>query len=522
MQALDHIPCLKDLVKNPFLMTLSLEVLPSMEPEERLSSSRVTRVGLYDLFVEQWLERGKRRLAEKDMSSRARDAFEKLSSEGFTLNGIEYLKKLAVAIYKEQDGHPVVEYSQMVDEGSWKDTFFLGEDRQLLREACPLSRSGHQHRFIHRSVLEYGLTRAVFDPKYRKNGAALIPALSRRRSESSIMGIDAHGSEDEMMANLAQEPDPNSPLVWRSFVNDHSLLQFLEERVQQEPMFEEQLFTYIEHSKKDKKWHIAASNAITILVRAGVQFIGIDLRGIRIPRADLGYGVFDSVHFQGADLREVNFRGTWLRQSDLSGTDMTGVHFGELPYLTASDSVFSCAFSPDGKEFTVGFGYDGDVTVYSTSNWEVSRTLSGHNDAVVGVVYSPDGNLIASCSGDGTVRLWITESGICQYVLTGHTGWVLCVAYSPHGDRVASVGDDKTIRLWDPATGVCCQILSGHEDEVGCVVYSPDGNQIASGSDDFRIWNVKTGECDHIFVGHHNDVNGIAFSPQGDQVASSS
>ncbi|KAF9362805.1 hypothetical protein BGX34_005462 [Mortierella sp. NVP85] len=330
MHTFDLTPGLKDLVKNPFLMTLSLVVLPHMEPEQRLSSERITRIALYDLFVEQWLERGKRRLAEKGMSSRARAAFHKLADEGFTMNGIEYLKRFAVAIYKHQGGRPVVEYSQLHDKGSWKDAFFLGEDKQLMREACPLSRNGDQHRFIHRSVLEYVLARAIFDPKDRKNRASR-PALDRQGSVSSAMSIEIRGSDEEMIIDSKQEPDPDSPLAWRSFVDDHLLLQFLEERLRQVPTFEEQLRAYIEHSKKDKKWGTAAANAITILVRAGVQFIGLDLRGIRIPGADLSYGVFHSVRLQKADMREVNLRGAWLRQTDLSGADVTGVQFGELP-----------------------------------------------------------------------------------------------------------------------------------------------------------------------------------------------
>ncbi|KAK3821793.1 MAG: hypothetical protein J3Q66DRAFT_427579 [Benniella sp.] len=310
MQALDLIPSLKDLVKNPFLMTLSLDVLPRMvDPGQHLSGARVTRVSLYDHFVEQWLERGKRRLAEKDMTSRTKEAFEKLSAEGFTQNGIEYLKKLAVAIYKEQDGHPVIEYSQVLDEGSWKDAFFGRKEKRLLLEACPLTRNGNQHRFIHRSILEYGLALAVFDPQDRKNKAALEQALSRRGSVSSVMSFEIYDCDEEMVTDPEQdqEPDINSPLVRRSFVNEHSLLQFLEERVQQEPMFEEQLFAYVEYSKKNKKWRTAAANAMTILVRAGVQFLETDLQGIRIPGADLSYGVFDSVHFQDTDLRKVIF-----------------------------------------------------------------------------------------------------------------------------------------------------------------------------------------------------------------------
>ncbi|KAF9345077.1 hypothetical protein BGX34_005047, partial [Mortierella sp. NVP85] len=155
-EALELIPSLKDLVKNPFLMTLSLEVLPRMVDPGKYLSATITRVTLYDHFVEQWLERGKKRFREKDLTPQAKAAFDRLSAEGFALNGIEYLKRLAVAIYKEQDGHPVVEYSQLIDEGTWKDAFFNQDHKQILLEASPLTRNGNQHRFIHRSLLEYG------------------------------------------------------------------------------------------------------------------------------------------------------------------------------------------------------------------------------------------------------------------------------------------------------------------------------------------------------------------------------
>ena len=82
--ALDLIPSLKELVKNPFLMSLSLEVLPRMvDPGQDLSGTRIARVALYDQFIEHWLERGKKRLGEKKLSPQARAAFESLIDEGF-------------------------------------------------------------------------------------------------------------------------------------------------------------------------------------------------------------------------------------------------------------------------------------------------------------------------------------------------------------------------------------------------------------------------------------------------------
>jgi len=515
-QALVLIPSLQDLMTNPFLMTLSLDVLPRMvDPGQHLSATQMTRVGLYDHFVEQWLERGKKRIGEKELSPQARAIFDRLSDEGFTQNGIGFLKQLAAAIYKEQGGHPIVDYSQAKDEGSWKDAFFLRKDKQLLREACPLRRNGNQHRFIHRSLLEYGLARAVFDPQERREMASGL-VDTRRGSMSSTMSIDSHDPFDDKSTATEQEPDINSPLVWRTFVNDHSLLQFLEERVQQEPVFKEQLFAYIEHSKKDKKWRKAPANAITILVRAGVQFNGADLRGIRIPRADLSYGVFDSAQLQDADLRKVNLRGVWLRQVDLSGAQMTSVQFGELPFLTFENSVGSCAYSPDGKSFVVCLA-NGNVEVHATSNWNVIRTLSGLGDNRL--VYSPNGGQITVFKWGLTVQLMDPDTGTLQHTLTGHTRWINSVAYSPKGDQVASASRDTTVRLWDVSTGACLRTLHGHNDSVSCVAYSPKGKQIASCGEDstIRMWDVEISECSRIII-HRSRM--IVYSPRGDQIAS--
>ena len=60
---LTAIPDRMDLTKNPFLPTLSLEALSGLVTLNKdLSSIRITRVNLYDMFVEQWLEMNKCRL----------------------------------------------------------------------------------------------------------------------------------------------------------------------------------------------------------------------------------------------------------------------------------------------------------------------------------------------------------------------------------------------------------------------------------------------------------------------------
>jgi len=519
-QALSLIPSLKELVKNPFLMALSLEVMPRMmDPGEHLSATHVTKVGLYDHFIEHWLERGKKRLGEKKLNPQSRAAFESLIDEGFTRNGIDFLKKLAVAIYKEQDGQPIVEYSRYKDEHSWKSEFFSRDDeKQILREACPLTRNGNQYRFIHRSLLEYGLALAVFDPHDWRQNKTLVSSLNRRGSVSSVSSFEVQDADERDIRAIEQGPDLSSPLAWRSYVNEHSLVRFLEERVQQEPVFKQQLLDYIEYSKVDKKWRKAASNAITILTRAGVEFRSVDLKGIQIPGADLRYGVFDSVKLQGADLRKVNLSNTWLRGSDLSGAQMRDVQFGELPYLKYDNSVSSCMYSPDGSRLAVGLS-DGTINVYTTSNWEMTLMLGGHDRVVNSFAYSPKGDRIVSGSWDCTVRVWDVATGDCLYIFIGHTSLVDNVAYSPQGNVVASRSYDSTIRLWDVETGDCHSIISAC-GYIYTMVFSPSGDNIAFSSQDPRVqvWGVVSGECRSILIGHTSQFTNITYSAQGDLI----
>ncbi|KAK3805037.1 MAG: hypothetical protein J3Q66DRAFT_393564 [Benniella sp.] len=521
-QALDLIPSLKELVKNPFLMSLSLEVMPRMmDPGEHLSATHVTKVGLYDHFIEHWLERGKKRLGEKKLSPQSRAAFESLIDEGFTRNGIDFLKRIAVAIYKEQDGQPIVEYSRYKDERSWKAEFFSRDDEmQLLREACPLTRNGNQYRFIHRSLLEYGLALAVFDPHDWRQIAVSQPSLERRGSVSSVSSFEIHDPHENEILTVERGPDLSSPLAWRSFVNEHSLVQFLEERVQQEPVFKQQLLDFIEYSKKDKKWRMAAANAITILVRSGVVFRGAELQGIQIPGADLRHSIFESANLQGADLRKANLSNAWLCGSDLSGAQMKDVQFGELPFLKYDKKVRTCMYSPDGSSFAVHLD-DNTVNVYTTSNWERTWILSGHNDGVTSISYSRNGDRIVSGSEDRTIRVWDVAAGDCLYILIGHTSKVLSVAYSPHGNMIASRCDDGIVRLWDLDAGNCRHIISkcGY---IEVEAFSTKEDHIAFGGRDYgiRIWDVASGECRSILIGHTGTIESIAYSAQGNHLIS--
>ncbi len=299
-------------------------------------------------------------------------------------------------------------------------------------------------------------------------------------------------------------------------VDDPEIFSYLREKIQQEPELKEKLLNWVERSKTEEVQPMAA-NALTLLVKSGVQFNGADLRGVRIPGADLSFGVFDSAQLQGADLRGAKLRTSWLRGANLSGAQMTGVQFGEWA-LEEENEVYSCAYSPDGQTFAVAL-YNGKISLYATSNWEKRHSLEGDTSFVYSMVYSPSGAQIASGGEDNTVRLWDTHSGTPGPILEGHTETVSSVVYSPSGNQIASSSFDGTVRLWDAHSGAPGFILKGQG--FFNVMYSPSGAQIAlTGDRMVQLWDAHSGAPGPILEGHTNRVNSVVYSPSGTQIAS--
>lgn len=535
---LDRMPSLMELVKNPFLLSLALDVMPGLVGDEKdLSQIKVNRLILYDSVVEVWINMAAERHVFGGLSNVERDAFDRLCREGFRPNVMDHLRDLASAIFQKQSGNPVVNYSERKDRKTWKvDYFGMDPKVTVLRLSSPLVRSGEQNSFIHLSVLDYFFARVVFDPE-----------------ESTV-------DHDSLAAH---------PLSQGTVVSYPSILQFLAERVQQniDEVFKNQLLDILERSKTDDTKSQAAANAITILVKAGVRFNNADLKGISIPGADLTGGQFDSAQLQGADLTGVTLTRSWIHQADFSNARMTGVRFGELPYLESPHLMNSCSYSPDGKTFTVGLS-NGDLDMYDSSTWTKTRAFRGHTNSVLelayslnnlhlitggrdctvrlwnihsaqprltlddydepvaSVAFSPSGHLFASA---GRTTIWVreTKTGAHQFVINeAHTLPITRVVFSPNGLQLASSGNDEAIRMWDvKESGKPGLVLGGDRGKIYCIVYSPDADSqyIVSGhlNFDIHLWNAATGEHLRCFSGHTSGVFSVVFSKDGQQIVSS-
>ncbi|MFN6125002.1 MAG: WD40 repeat domain-containing protein [Dolichospermum sp.] len=213
------------------------------------------------------------------------------------------------------------------------------------------------------------------------------------------------------------------------------------------------------------------------------------------------------------DLSETVIPGVNFGLASLSNVNLTGANLTDTFFAKALGSVYSLAYSPDGKYLVTGDS-NGRVQIWNALTGREILTFVGHSNCVNSVAWSGDSLTLASGSLDNTVKLWNVQTGDCVRTLEGHSDWVNSVAWS--GLTLASGSLDKTVKLWDVQTGDCVRTLEGHSSLVRSVAWSGDGQTLASGSGDHtvKLWDVQTGDCVRTLQGHSSLVRSVAWSGQ--------
>ncbi len=279
-----------------------------------------------------------------------------------------------------------------------------------------------------------------------------------------------------------------------------------------------------------------------------------------LSRSDFSHMTINQAYLQGIELHEVNFMhahfentvftetfgsifsvafssdGRYLAAGSVGGeirvwqvedgTPFTPTGRTKLLWSVSDPSddwVWAVSFSPDGS--TLASGNDNNtIKLWDVLTGECLKLLQGHTDRVWSVAWSRDGKTLASGSDDQTVRFWNIQTGQSVKTLSEHTDRVVSVAFNASGTVLASASEDRTIRLWNVSTGECLKTLSGHTGSVRAVAFGPDETLLASASEDrtIKLWNVSTGECLKTLSGHTSSIRSLSFSPDGEMLVSGS
>ena len=144
----------------------------------------------------------------------------------------------------------------------------------------------------------------------------------------------------------------------------------------------------------------------------------------------------------------------------------------------------STAWSADGTLVASGRGHA--ATLWRFADGTRLQTVLVTNALIQDIALSSDGSLLAGgmrggywdwdeevwvweddWASPGEVWVWRTSDGTLLRQLSGHDEEVTAIAFSPTDDLLASVSRDETAILWRPSTGERLRTLGGFSDGSG-------------------------------------------------------
>ncbi|MBX7115050.1 MAG: WD40 repeat domain-containing protein [Myxococcaceae bacterium] len=104
-------------------------------------------------------------------------------------------------------------------------------------------------------------------------------------------------------------------------------------------------------------------------------------------------------------------------------------------------------------------------------------------------------------------------------VLEGHSQSITAVVFSYDGQQVASGAADKEIRVWSVGDGKLLHTLKGLKQGAQALAFSRDGAYLVSGDGglELKLWNLKTGEAIATWL-HREPISSLLFSADGNHV----
>jgi WD40 repeat protein len=207
-----------------------------------------------------------------------------------------------------------------------------------------------------------------------------------------------------------------------------------------------------------------------------------------------------------------------------SGDEIGRLSFGEGDLARVED----VAFSPDG-DLVAAIAYGGSVCLWDVAEHRESGCMFTEGQGLH-LAFSPDGARIATASENFAV-IWDIASGerlhrfdhidLLGDAKMAHWHWLSGISFSPDGQFLATASGDGTARVWDLSSGQEALRLDD-AGPVGALAFSPDGRRLATATDvgTVRVWEMLTGrELFRIGNPSGSIVQALSFSPDGQQLA---
>ncbi|XP_060576398.1 periodic tryptophan protein 2 homolog [Ruditapes philippinarum] len=201
--------------------------------------------------------------------------------------------------------------------------------------------------------------------------------------------------------------------------------------------------------------------------------------------------------------------------------------FNLIHSLSISDKTIATVdFNKIGDWIAFGCSGLGQLLVWEWQSETYVLKQQGHYNNMNCVVYSPDGQNLATGGDDGKVKVWNTSSGFCFVTFTEHLGGITGVVFNQNGQVVLSSSLDGTVRAFDLNRYRNFRTFtSPRPAQFSCLTIDPSGDLVCAGAQDtfeIFVWSMQTGRLLEVLAGHEGPVSSLSFSPTETLLASGS
>ncbi len=185
--------------------------------------------------------------------------------------------------------------------------------------------------------------------------------------------------------------------------------------------------------------------------------------------------------------------------------------------------VATLKFDPRGEILLSSVYPSGTWAKTNTGNFKVWDTASWRERTEFRVTSQqaaclPDANLMVVRRGPVGLYFAVRDptSGKERIIETGHKSALTTLVFSPNGQWLASGCFDGTAKLWEVGSWRCAATLAGMDMGVSDVAFSPDNRRLVTASTPVKLWDLAT----YYELGTLAP-SGVAaaFSPDGNTIA---
>ncbi|XP_028736052.1 apoptotic protease-activating factor 1 isoform X2 [Peromyscus leucopus] len=200
-------------------------------------------------------------------------------------------------------------------------------------------------------------------------------------------------------------------------------------------------------------------------------------------------------------------------------------------YDEHSEQVNCCHFTNKSNQLLLATGSnDFFLKLWDLNQKECRNTMFGHTNSVSHCRFSPDDELLASCSADGTLKLWDVRSAnekqsinVKRFFLSSEDPQedveviVKCCSWSADGTEIIVAAKNKILLFDIHTSGLLAEIPTGHHSTIQYCDFSPYDRLAVVALSQYcvELWNIdshlKVADC----RGHLSWVHGVMFSPDG-------